>query len=261
VRAVSRALPKTTFSELIQELNLLVRDGLPATPFQHRLWEAEADKLMRVSANLGLEIKAYLAGIDGDDDEVDRLYETALKISDDFVGTFIRYLILLSHRLRSEKVLEVFRALSGCVKGNVSATRFLEEFIAAEGFMVTAWKLSDELKKMGTYSGSAPASESEILSQVVDPDGFSDVEFSQPVVFSKRFLAKRGVKTRAFSCAPCAFEDGRTAIHYQIDADLSPSEAAEVEWDLHEALGEQGFPVEASGKLVISLVGTRAELA
>lgn len=261
VRVVtSRAQPADTFRQLLEEIHPFVRERRSASSFQMKKWSFEADKLMRVNSGAALEVKAQLAALSRNEDEVDRLYESAINTSDDYVGTFIRYLTVLSDSLRPEKLLEIYKALGSCVKGNIEAVRFVESLLASEGFMLSTWELTDELKKMNAFSSAGKASVAEMKSQFITTDGFSDVEFGRPVAFAKKFLADKNVLAQAFSAAPTCFEDGRSALFFQIDVSVSPEVAAELEWQLHGELEQRAFPAEVAGKVVIALVGTHAEL-
>lgn len=256
----TQAQVATIFPELLKDVfDALV--GRPTNDLEMKRWERDAEKLQRASKGQGLEIKAMIAAIRGDDAESDRLFEAALSVTEDYTGTAARYLSVLSSRLRPIKLLEVYRALRACFKGNPDATRFVERLLAGEGFMISAWELSEELGKMGSYSAATPTCASERATQVIDPESYQDVDFGAPVAFTKQFLTQRNVDWNSTNVSASVGDESKAAVFFQFRTDQSPEEAIQTEAELFEALEDQAFPVEMTGKMVLALVGTRAVLS
>lgn len=254
-----QAQPETIFQGLLEQVfgALQLRN---ATEFQIKLWEREADQLLRASRGDGLEVKAHLAALRGEDEECDRLYSTALRVTDDYTGAAVRYLAVLATRLRPEKLLEVYRGVGAAFKGNPQAIRFVEALLAGEGFVVSAWKLAEELSKMGSFSAAGPAAESERTTQLMRIDGHEDVDFGAPVAFAKRFLASKNIEQQGVRVSPSVSEENGSTVFFQIRTDQSPEDAANTEMELFEALEVAAFPLESRGELVLGLIGTRAVL-
>lgn len=254
-----QAQPETIFQGLLEQVFEALQRRNP-TEFQMRLWEREADQLLRASRGDGLEIKAHLAALRGEDEECDRLYSTALHVTDDYADAAVRYLALLATRLRPEKLLEVYRDVGTAFKGNPQAIRFVEALLAGEGFIVSAWKLSEELSKMGSFSAAGPAAESEQTTQSMRIDSQEDTDFGAPLAFAKRFLASRNIEQQGVRVSPSVSDENGSTVFFQIRTDQSPEDAAQTETELFEALEVAAFPLESQGKIVLGLIGTRAVL-
>lgn len=254
-----QAQPETTFKDLLEQVYeaLQVRN---ATEFQVRIWDRDADRLLKVSRGGGLEIKAHLAALRGQDEDCDRLYSAALRIADDYAGAVARYLSVLATRLRPEKLLEVYRDIGTAFEGNPQATRFVEGVLAGEGFVVSAWKLSGKLSKMGSFSASTPGADSEQTTQLMSVEGYEDADFGAPIAFAKRFLASRKIEQQGVRLSPSVSEENGSTIFFQIRIDQSPEDAVDTEMELFEALEVEAFPLESQGKIVLSLIGTRVAL-
>lgn len=256
----TRAQPATIFGELLEKVSAVL-DGRPTNDLELRRWENEAEKLLRADRGEGLEIKAILAAIHEDDVESDRLYEAALSCSGDYTSTAVRYLTVLGERLRSEKLLETFLAIRSAFKGDPEATRYVERLLANNGFLLSAWELSRDLDKMGSFSAATPSGASEVATQQIELEEYGDMDFGAPVSFAKRFLANRGIYWKSTSVAASVGEDSKEVFFYQIRVDQSPEEATQTESALFEALEKEAFPVESNGKMVLALIGTRVSLA
>ncbi len=254
-----KAQPKTIFEDLLEQVHGAL-GGRNTNEFQLKLWDRDADKLMHVAQGDGLEIKAYLAAIRGRDEDCDRHYSAALRATNDYTGAAIRYLTLLAQRLRQEKLLGVYRDVSAAFKGDPQATRFVEGLLAAEGFVVSAQKLSEELSKMGSFSAAGPSAKSELVTQHMSVDGYEDMDFGAPVAFAKRFLASRNIDRQAVSLSASVSDDNGSTIFFQIQVDQSPEDAVQTEMELFEALEAQSFPLEVESKIILGLIGTRAVL-
>lgn len=256
-----QAQPATIFGELLENVSAALDGRSSTNELELRRWESDAEKLLRANRAEGLEIKALLAAIRKDDAESDRLYEAALTSSANYTGTAVRYLSVLSTRLRSEKLLETFKALGSAFKGDPTATRYVERLLANNGFLISAWELSKELDKMGSYSAATPSGASEIATQHIELEDYVDADYGAPIAFTKHFLAERGVDWKSTSVAASVGEDSKEVFFYQFRTDQSPEDANRTESELFEALEDQAFPAEANGKMVLALVGTRVVLA
>ncbi len=254
-----QAQPESIFTDLVAVVFAALVAG-DATEFQIKCWERDAEKLRNASAADSLEVKAHLAALRGNDAESDSFYTTALKMTSDYTGAAVRYLSVLAERMRQEKLLEVFRDLETALEGDPSATRYVEELLAREGFVVSAYRLSAKLETMGSYSAGREQVASEKATQCMDLEGLNDAEFGAPVIFAKRFLAQRKCPVKGTSVMPVSADDSPGAIFFQFRTDLSPEEAVETEASLFEALDEQAFPLETQGRVVLGVVGTRVLL-
>lgn len=254
-----QAQPETIFNDLYQQVCAAVKDR-NTNEIRLKIWDRDADKLLRASRGAALEVKAHLAAIRGNDQECDRFYVAALSATGDYTGAALRYLTLLAMRLRQEKLLEVYRDVGTAFKGNPQATRIVEGLLAGEGFIVSAVKLAKELSKMGSFSASVPSAESERATQLIDTDGYDDADFGAPVAFAKRYLASQNIKQQGFCLMPSASDENGSTYFFQIRTDQSPEDAVRTEMGLFEALEGQSFPLETQGKIVLSLIGTRAVL-
>lgn len=253
------AQPETIFSGLLEQVYEALH-AHNASEFQVKRWERDADKLSNASRSEGLEIKAHLAALSGADEDCDQLYSAALRTTGDYTGAAARYLALLATRLRPEKLLEVYRDVGAAFDGNPHAIRYVESLLAGEGFVVSAWKLSSELSKMGSYSAGGAAAESEQTTQLMDLDGYEDADFGAPVAFAKRFLASKSIAWQGVRLVPSVSEESGSAVFFQIKVDQSPEDAVDTEMELFGALAVKAFPLELQGKIVLGLIGTRVVL-
>ena len=111
-----QAQPETIFKDLFDQVFEALKSG-HADQLQLKRWDHAADRLANASRADALEIRAHLAAIREQDDEVDRLYAAALRATDDYTGAAVRYLVLLSERLRQEQGSlngAPFQAQHGC---------------------------------------------------------------------------------------------------------------------------------------------------
>lgn len=253
------AQPESIFTDLVAAVHAALVSGV-ASEFQIKCWERDAEKLRNASVGDSLEVRAHIAALRGDDGESDRLYASALRATDDYKGAAARYLAVLAERMRQEKLLEVFRDVESAFSGDPNVTRYVEELLAREGYVVSAYRLSEKLATMGSYSAGREQVASEKATMHLDLEGCSDVDFGAPLIFAKRFLIDRKVGLKGTTVSPVPADDSKGAVFFQIRTDLSPEEAVETEASLFEALDEQGFKLELEGRVVLSLIGTRAEL-
>lgn len=254
-----QAQPETIFGTLSEQVHNALT-GAPYSEFDLKRWAREADKLANASRAEALEVKAYIAAIEQNFSECDQLYSAALKVTSDYTSVLVRYLVVLSHSLRADKLFETFSAARESLKGDIEATRYVETLLASEGFLVTAQSLGADLKKMGTYSGSDDVAASELATQWIDFSDCDDMDFVEPISFTKRFLESRKIRALSFRLCPAASEDGSGGFFYQVTVDESPEAAIQSEWDLYAALEEKSFPKEVSGRIGFGLVGARVEL-
>lgn len=255
-----QAQPKTIFSDLIEQVFASLKRG-SASEFQLKAWERAAEKLSRANLGESLEVRAHVCAIRGDHPEADRLYAAALGTSSDYMSAAVRYLGLLFESHRPEKLLEVFRSVSTAFQGVPDATRFVENFLASEGFVIAASKLNDDLVKMGAFHSGATPSAWERGTTTQDFEGCDDKDFGAPVAFAKRFLREREVGPKGVRVSPISEDGAKCSIFVQLSIDRTPSDAVDLEMELFEALEAQEFSLEREGRVVLALVGTRVELA
>lgn len=256
----TQAQPKSIFEDLMQQLHEAHRSPDSVSQFQLKLWERDANNLQNVSQGLALEAKAQLAALRGEFDESDRLYAAALKISPDYTGSAARYLSLLSANLRPEKLLIIYRDVGSAFQGNPEATRYVEALLAGQGFLISAWKLSEELARMGSYSACEPITESERATQHLMDADLTDEELGAPVAFTKRFLLEKSIRQIEVNVVPTASDESEGSIFFQICTPQSPEAAIQTELELFDALDVESFPLERSGTVSFGLVGTQAAL-
>lgn len=243
-----RPAPTTIFNDLMHLVDDALKSNRPMTQFELKKLEQQAAQLSNVDPSGALEIRGYLAAINGDIAGVEEYFGRALKVSDDFSGTVVRYILLLSKLGQSSRTLQVFSDYKSALDGNPEATRRVAEALGFSGWIFTARELVDALD---TSMGLPLSGEGRRCS--VNMESFTEEDIATAVGFSIRYLKSIGARVVGARSAILANRDGTGALLIELLLDDDATRVSELEWDYFAALGREEFQAESSGVVSFSL--------
>lgn len=246
----AQAAPETIFNDVMERVRGYLRTRT-ASEFQLRQVEREIQQLAKVDAAGAFELSACLAAFQDDLDEIDAKYSRALAVTDDFVGTRVRYLNLLCATGQSGKVYEKYREFYSALRSDPAAMRMMEGALSFSGWVKTAFELVKDMQRMGVESAKRTSAEQ------FDNKGFDESDFALPVGFAQRWLIEKNVPTHTVQSMALPCQDGGTPLLFQLGIERTPEETAELEWELFGALDQAEYPAEKSGALRITLASMR----
>ena len=244
--------PDTIFNESMEAAIAMLLQTVPPNELEIKRLEREATKLAKIDPSGAMEVRAYIAAARADLDAANELFAKALLISNDFRGTVVRNLMLLAHTGQSERVMDVFGQHHDAIRSDPAALRTASQLLGYTGWLMTAKKVDDELLRMGVKTLTVSDGDVEEPT-TIDTRGFTELDFAKAIGFAHRFLRSKGARPRATRPRAIAYEDGRSAILFELMLEKSPQELSELEWELFGAMSEAAFPAEEQGMLVLAL--------
>lgn len=238
--------PATIFNKTMETALSYIRSGSP-TQFELKKLEREVEHLAKVDLAGSFEISGFIAALRGDLESIDDKYRRALTITDDFIGTRVRYMQLLGATAQTQKIYDAFVEFYPVLRNDPSALRSLESTLSFSGWITSAHNLAQDLKRMGVEP------EKKIFAERIEDFGLSESDLAAPVGFSQRWLISKDLRATFSQSMSIPCEDGKAHVLFQLGVERSPEEVARLEWDLFGALEEAAFPAEQSGLIRVTL--------
>ncbi|MBD3826158.1 hypothetical protein [Stenotrophomonas sp.] len=249
-----QARPATKFNDLMGKAIDFLNSGR-ASELELKRLENEATALANADHAGSLEVRAHVAAVRGKMDDCHNLFRAALRATDDYNGTIVRYLIVLSLSDHLDELKQAYLELGGALRGDVEAMGVVAEMLAGSGFMLSAWSLTEELQRMGVDKRSQGTKWSDELVHF-DEGSLTDSDLSAPVQFARKFLRSHGARVNTIQVSVVPFEEGSSAVLFEIAVDQTPSRTAELEWDLFGELEGHDFRADEQRKVMLALSGT-----
>lgn len=249
-----QAAPQTKFNDLMHTASGMLRTAR-VNDIELRRFAREVEQLKSADRAGAMELHGYIAAIQGDATEASSSFERALLITDDYQGTAVRYILVMSRIGEVDRVREVFMKHRDVLRSDPAAMRVIRESLAFCGWIKTSDEIGEDLVRMGLRDDAEDVGQA--LS--VDTHGFTERDIAAPVGFTHRFLRSRGAPPNKVRSLGVPFEDGGSTLLFEFEVGGTPDQVAELEWTMFAALDEANFAAEQSRFVSIALRADRSD--
>lgn len=193
------------------------------------------------------ELQSHILMLEGKPDLAEEQFRKALIITESKVDTVMRYLALQAMWGASTRVGQLVDEFWELLKNNPAAVKGVRDVLTQTGWFGRAWRCDADLARMKAVSEPTSAYR-------VDHDEFAEESLARAVEFVHAYLHSKQLVPEAAQTTVVPFEDGVTAFMYQLAVPFEPEKAAQLEWELLEAIDSEGFDAVESGRLIFAFM-------
>lgn len=241
-------VPETVFNPLLHELTGAIREGTPLGELELRRLKHQIAKLENHDYAGAHELYGHAAAAAGDIDGIHSHYAIALARSSRFVGTVVRYIVVLALSAETERVLEIFTKYRDALRGDFKAYDAVQKALHYSGWVITSSEVRAELESKG-HRTSGPENNDE----AVNLGDFDERKIASPVGFALRYLRSRHVCAIGAKSFGTRLPDGKDGVLFELKIPRDVETVAELEWDLFGAIGEAGLLGDPPRRYVLAL--------
>lgn len=246
---VNQTAPATIFNDLMERAVEYLQ-GRPVSEMEIKRFEREVKALEKANTAGMYELRAFIAAIQRDFDEMHALYGRAFTLTNDYTGAVVRYLNLLSGSARTDDLIEKYREYGNSIRGNIGALRAVEGALLFGGWCETAAQLTEQLEKMG----ADPLKDIGHYPVDVDRDeGVSEADVAHVIGFVHEYLISRGYRAQSVMSTRIPQDDGSSRVLFQLSIKQPPAVVSDLEWDLFAAMEQANLAAEKAGFLRVAL--------
>lgn len=242
--------PATIFNNLLHDLAPYFVSGKSVSSIEFARTCREVESLANADPSGRLELLGQIEGLRGNVDEAFSSYDRALKISDDYAGTIVRYMQLAGRLGEPTKVRSIWNEHKVAIQDNITALREAKAIMGFSGLLAAHDAIDAQLAHIG-----AGEKKPDHLDQ--KGKGLQEKLISQPIGYLHKFLIGRNARATEYRISSIQNEDDSITVLFQFGVPGTPEEVANLEWDLYGALSEKGFEAEEDGRVRIVLTTLR----
>lgn len=236
-------LPKTKFDDIWDDVSRLMRSNEPIDRLALQRVKREASKLRQADPVGAFEVLAQCAALEGNVDEIDRLYTSAIHAP----GSWDTY--------SPVRFADAFSTAGAYEKAKVLLLGLAKENEHSEEIRDL---VANYLGRIGYLAEGANVRPSSVVMpkamQLVLQGEQHAAEISTATQFALDLLRKENVRPSAVvSWIANDVEEHPFSLVLEFAADIDVERASSVEEKLFEALAEACFPLEQSGKLIFAV--------